>query len=95
VTGPEQLEGIRERLDELDRALVELLGRRVHLARKAAAVKREAGMPMHDPERERQVRNRAHLIARIAEVDAAGVERVMGEVIALCRAAQGEGEDAT
>ena len=42
----------RAEIDEIDRELLQLLNRRARLAMKVGALKRTAGMPFCDPERE-------------------------------------------
>ena len=43
----------RERIDALDRQLVDLLNERMTCARKLGRIKKAAGRPVRDPERER------------------------------------------
>jgi chorismate mutase len=45
----------RTEIDEIDRTLLQLLNRRARLAMKVGALKRVAGLPCCDPERERAV----------------------------------------
>lgn len=45
----------RAEIDEIDRTLLQLLNRRARLALKVGALKRVAGLPCCDPERERTV----------------------------------------
>jgi len=45
----------REKIDELDRKLVELLSERAHAAHEIGKLKRGAGMPIYEPDRERNV----------------------------------------
>jgi len=45
----------RSEIDEIDRTLLQLLNRRARLANKVGALKRVAGLPCRDPEREQQV----------------------------------------
>jgi chorismate mutase len=45
----------RKRIDELDRKLVELLSQRAHAAHEIGKLKRGAGMPIYEPDRERYV----------------------------------------
>jgi chorismate mutase len=52
----EELSRLRDRIDELDRQIVELLSRRAELGRDAGRAKALAGRrAIHDPEREREV----------------------------------------
>jgi len=45
----------RAKIDELDRQLVELLSRRAHAAHEIGKLKKPAGMPIYEPDRERLV----------------------------------------
>jgi chorismate mutase-like protein len=45
----------RSEIDDLDRELLRLLNRRARLAMKVGALKKAAGLPCSDPERERAV----------------------------------------
>lgn len=45
----------RKQIDELDRKLVELLSQRAHAAHEIGKLKRVAGMPIYEPDREQSV----------------------------------------
>src|SRR5215467_1137770 len=45
----------RKKIDELDRKLVELLSQRAHAAHEIGKLKRAAGMPIYEPDREQTV----------------------------------------
>lgn len=45
----------RKKIDELDRKLVELLNQRAAAAHEIGRLKRDAGMPIYEPEREQAV----------------------------------------
>lgn len=45
----------RTRIDELDRKLVDLLSQRAEAAHEIGKLKRGAGMPIYEPDRERKV----------------------------------------
>jgi chorismate mutase len=45
----------REKIDELDRKLVELLSRRAQAAHEIGKLKRNSGMPIYEPDREQAV----------------------------------------
>ncbi|HMH06195.1 MAG TPA: chorismate mutase [Terriglobales bacterium] len=45
----------RKKIDDLDRELVELLSQRAHAAHEIGKLKRSAGMPIYEPDRERNV----------------------------------------
>jgi chorismate mutase len=59
------LERFRERLDPIDEAIARLLGERFQICREVAHFKSEHGIPMMQPERVAQVRER--YLARGAE----------------------------
>jgi chorismate mutase len=52
----------RKQIDELDRKLVELLSQRAHAAHEIGKLKRNAGMPIYEPDRERNVFNNVRSI---------------------------------
>jgi chorismate mutase len=45
----------RRKIDEIDRRLVELLSERAHAAHEIGKLKRNLGMPIYEPDRERNV----------------------------------------
>ena len=45
----------RKKIDEMDRRLVDLLSQRAHAAHEIGKLKRNAGMPIYEPDRERKV----------------------------------------
>ena len=45
----------RKKIDELDRKLVDLLSQRAQAAHEIGKLKRDAGMPIYEPDRERKV----------------------------------------
>ncbi len=45
----------RKKIDEIDRRLVELLNRRAQAAHEIGKLKRQAGMPIYEPDREQAV----------------------------------------
>jgi chorismate mutase len=45
----------RKQIDDLDRKLVDLLSQRAHAAHEIGKLKRGAGMPIYEPDRERLV----------------------------------------
>ena len=46
---------IREKIDRIDRDIAELLQKRAQLAKQAGVLKKEAGRPIYDPDREKEV----------------------------------------
>lgn len=45
----------RRKIDEIDRKLVELISERAHAAHEIGKLKRNVGMPIYEPDRERRV----------------------------------------
>lgn len=88
----ERLRAIRERIEQVDREIIGLIGERVHLAREVGAVKRTLGMPTLDPAREAAVVRRAGELAREAGVGDEDVRYIFWHLIGLSRRAQLEGE---
>ncbi|MDO6535700.1 bifunctional chorismate mutase/prephenate dehydrogenase [Alteromonas stellipolaris] len=64
----QQLDTLREGIDELDTQLVELLAKRNALTTKVGQVKAEAGMPVYVPSREKEL-----IASRRAQAEALGV----------------------
>jgi chorismate mutase/prephenate dehydratase len=56
---PAKLAEIRAEIDRVDDEILRLLDERARLAAAAGAVKRAAGVPIHDPGREREIVERA------------------------------------
>jgi chorismate mutase len=52
MSGEEQLESLRSRITEIDRAIFELLNRRLELVRELKQVKDDHDLPFVDPARE-------------------------------------------
>jgi len=65
----------RAEIDRVDDELVALLNRRARLAASLAAVKARAGLPLQDPEREREIIERARR-ACARPLDEAAVVRI-------------------
>jgi len=86
-TSPD-LDETRERIDELDRELLELLERRVHLAHRAAAAKAEMGVPVMDTSREAALLHKRKQWAEELGLDPSGVEEIFRALLRFSRRAQ-------
>lgn len=80
----------RSEIEELDRRLVALLAERVALGRRTAVLKRAAGLPILDPQREAEVIRRAVTTAREHDLPVEAVREVFWQVVGLSRRAQEE-----
>jgi chorismate mutase len=87
-----QLEEIRTEIEALDRTLIELIARRVELARRSGAAKQAAGLPTLDPAREAAVVRRACGTARELGLEDEDVRYIFWHLIGLARRAQLAGE---
>jgi prephenate dehydrogenase len=87
-----RLREIRERIEQVDREIIGLIGERVQLAREVGAAKRALGMPTLDPAREALVVRRAGELARETGVGDEDVRYIFWHLIGLSRRAQMEGE---
>ena len=63
----------RKKIDELDRKLVELLSQRAQAAHEIGRLKRDAGMPIYEPDRERKVFDNVR-----------GVNRALCRIVTCC-----------
>ena len=79
---------LREELGALDAELIQLLRRRVQLARHIGAQKRAAGLATLDPRREAQVVAAAARLARQAGLAEESVRDIFWPIVSMCRRAQ-------
>lgn len=82
------LAALRDGLGALDAELVELLARRVDVARRIGAEKRAAGLATLDTQREAQVVAAVARHARRVGLPEESVRDIFWPVVALCRRAQ-------
>jgi prephenate dehydrogenase len=87
-----RLRELRERIEQIDRTLIDLIAERVGLAREVGTAKRALGLPTLDPAREAQVVRRAGELAREAGVGDEDVRYIFWHLIGLSRRVQMEGE---
>ena len=92
---PDPLEALarcRDRIDELDRRLVDLLNERTAIAGEIGQIKQKAQMPIYEPKREEQVftnvtsHNRGPLTAE-------GIKRIFERIIDEMRRVQKDGRE--
>jgi len=82
---PTTLETLRDRILEVDEALVRLIGERRQLVVDIGRRKAESGRPVMDPSREATVVRRAARLAREEGVDEEMVRDVIWRIIASAR----------
>jgi chorismate mutase len=84
-----ELGRLREQIEQVDRALIELIARRVRLAREVGTEKLAAGLATLDPEREDAVVRNAVAIAREAGLECdEQIRQIFWLLIELSRRAQ-------
>jgi chorismate mutase len=88
---PAALAALRTEIEEIDRALISLIGQRVRAARDVGRAKRLHGLGIMDPAREATVVRRAVELARAHELEEEDVREIFWHIIGLSRRAQMEG----
>ena len=83
---------LRAQIEQLDELVVRLVARRVQLARDTGVIKRAAGLPAVDRDREQAVLQRVGELARAEGVSDADVRRLFALVIEMAREAQTESD---
>ncbi|SRR6266496_2451190 len=87
-----ELQACRQELENLDLDLVQLLARRLSIARRTGGLKRASGMPILDPQREAAVIRQAVSHARKLGVPEEPVREIFWHIVGLSRRAQEETE---
>lgn len=85
---PRALSALRAAIEDVDRQIVELVRRRVGLAREAGKVKREAGLPVIDEDQEREVLARVRSLAGSAGLPYDELLALQAYLIEIARRAQ-------
>jgi chorismate mutase len=89
-TASPALAALRDELAALNAEFVQLLARRLDIARRVGAEKRAAGLATLDPRREAQVVAAVARHARQAGVPEESVRDIFWPVVAMCRRVQQE-----
>ncbi len=79
-----ELENLRRDIDEVDQRILDLVARRVSIVCEVAELKRQRGMAVYDPDRERDMLRRLSERSE-APLDAHTVQRVFERLIDECR----------
>jgi monofunctional chorismate mutase len=86
---PVELSRLRDEIERVDRSIIELITKRVELAREVGATKKQANLPTLDHAREAAVVRRAVDAAREAGVAFDDeIRQIFWQLIGLCRRAQ-------
>ncbi len=80
----------RNEIDDVDRELLQLLNRRARLAMKVGSLKRAAGLPLSDPEREQVVLQNLQQ-ANTGPLDRRAVTKLFRRIIRETRRVEGQG----
>jgi chorismate mutase len=78
----------RDRIEEIDHKLIVLLAERMSIGLKTAEIKRAAGLPILDPQREAEVIRRAGEAAREHHLPEEEVRGIFWHIVGLSRRAQ-------
>ncbi len=81
---------LRDRIEAMDRSIIEQVAARVELARRIGALKRERGVGELDPGREAAVIRQAVETGREHGLPGEAVRELFWNLMALCRGAQME-----
>jgi len=84
----ESIKELREKINAIDRDLLELISKRVDLAKKIGELKKEKGLPIADYKRELEVLERGKRLAEQLGLDAELMEVALRAIIGMCRKAQ-------
>jgi chorismate mutase len=79
----------RRQIDEIDRKLVELISQRAHAAHEIGKLKRDIGMPIYEPDRERAVFENARR-ANKGPLPDRDLQRIYERIMDVMRAIQRE-----
>lgn len=85
-----ELEARRAEVERIDREIVALVAERLRIARELGGLKRAAGVPLLDPQREAAIVRRAAETAAEHELPVEPVRAIFWQIIGLCRGVQAE-----
>jgi len=77
----------RKKIDEIDRSLVKLLNERARCVVEIGEIKRQNGLPIHEPNREQEVLRQA-LEANQGPLASEAIQRIFERIVAEGRALQ-------
>lgn len=80
-----RLLALRQEMDETNQRLIELLARRVEIAREISRIKRGEHLPVEDQEREEAQRREVDHYAERYGLDSGVVEQIFSLIVAYCK----------
>jgi len=80
VTSPLDLDELRRGIDSVDQQILKLLHERIRLVMQVGEYKRQRGIPVYDPERERQLLERLSSAAE-APLDGPTIRRIFERLV--------------
>jgi chorismate mutase len=84
----EDLARLRDGIEAIDREIVQLIAKRVELAREVGITKRKLNLPTLDPAREAVIIRRSGALAREAGLAEEDVREIFWHLVGLSRRAQ-------
>ena len=80
MTSPLDLDELRRGIDSVDQQILKLLHERIRLVMQVGEYKRQRGIPVYDPERERQLLERLSSAAE-APLDGPTIRRIFERLV--------------
>ncbi len=80
-----KLDDLRKEIDALNRELVELLGKRIEVARKVVRIKKEGQLPILDVDREQEIKDEMRQLARASRISASFIEEIFDLLLEYTR----------
>jgi chorismate mutase len=78
----EELKKLRKEIDRLDEETLSLLEKRVDIAKRIGATKKSKGLPVSDPQREREVLDN---LSKSTKLDKDFVKKLFTSIIEYCK----------
>jgi len=82
VQALERLRSIRQSIDNIEAAVIQMLAERFKSTQQVGALKAEHGLPPADPEREREQIQRLRVLAEESHLDPAFAEKFLNFIVA-------------
>ena len=86
----QELEALREKIDEIDSEIISLMQKRISIAQDIASVKKANNLPIHIPEREKAVIDKIRALASEKGLDPDTIEDIYKLLIEYTRNSEGE-----